>query len=260
MAVLTRHFRHYLLGQVFLIWTDHASLVWLMQFKHPSGQLAHWLTELTQYAFQIEHRSGSKHLNADGMPRIPVESACDCYIAGQDVESLPCRGCEFCHCVNSQWIRFEEEVDDVVPITVWQRTRVRGQQDDLDLTHLWSNKKDGAVPRDCHSPGCMQSGALAQACVQPDSERLVRVIQAETTGDPEEDRGQISNYMEQYSFKELRDKQLRDPDLQPLFGWLEHKPNLVPQEGKLRMQSPATHNFWKHRTQLRWHQGVLQYQ
>ena len=26
------------------------------------------------------------------------------------------------------------------------------------------------------------------------------------------------------------------------------------------MQSPATHNLWKHRTQLRWHHGVLQYQ
>ena len=159
------------------------------------------------------------------MSRIPVESACDYYIAGQDVESLPCGGCEYCRRVHSQWIRFEEEVDDVVPITVRHRTPVSGQQDDLDLTHLWSDKKDEAVPRDTHSPGCMQSGALAQACVQPDSERLVRVIQTETMGAPEADRGQISNYMEQYSFKELRDKQLRDPDLQPLFGWLEHTPD-----------------------------------
>ena len=79
-------------------------------------------------------------------------------------------------------------------------------------------------------------------------------------GDAEADRGQISNYMEQYSFKELRDKQLRDPDLQPLFGWLEHAPDHLPREGELRMQSPATHNLWKHRTQLRWHHGVLQYQ
>ena len=141
-----------------------------MRFKHPSGQLARWLTELAQYTFQIEHHSGSKHLNADGMSRIPVESACDYYIAGQDVESLPCGGCEFCRRVHSQWIRFEEEVDDVVPITVRHRTPVSGQQDDLDLTHLWSDKKDEAVLKDTHSPGCMQSGGLAQACVQPYSE------------------------------------------------------------------------------------------
>ena len=111
VVVFTRHFRHYLLGRVFRIQTDHASLVWLMRFKHPSGQLAWWLMELGQYAFQIEHRSGTKHLNADGMSRIPVESACDCYVAGKDVESLPCRGCEYCRRVHSQWARFEDEVD-----------------------------------------------------------------------------------------------------------------------------------------------------
>ena len=144
----------------------------------------------------------------------------------------------------------------MVPITVRHGTLVSGQQDDLDLTHLWSHKKDKAMPKDTHSPGCMQSGVLAQACVQPDSKRLVRVIQTETTGDSEADGGQISNYMKQYSFKELRDKQLRDPDLQPLFRWLEHMPDHVPQEGELRMQSPATHNLWKHRTQPRWHYGV----
>ena len=174
----TRHFRHYLLGRVFLIRADHASLVWLMRFKHPSGLLECWLTELAQYALQIEHHSGSKHLNVDGMSRIQMESACDCYIAGQDVESLPCGGWEFCHRVNSQWISFEEEVNDTMPITVRHRTSVSGQQDDLDLTHLWSDKKDRAVPRDIHSPGCMQSGALAQAYVQPDS-------------DPEADGGTI---------------------------------------------------------------------
>ena len=48
VVMFTRHFRHYLLGRVFLIRTDHASLVWLMRFKHPSGQLARWLTELAQ--------------------------------------------------------------------------------------------------------------------------------------------------------------------------------------------------------------------
>ena len=130
----------------------------------------------------------------------------------------------------------------------------------MDLTHLWSGKKARAVLRDTHIPGCIQSGALAQACVQPDIEGLVRVIQAETTGDPEVDRGQISNYMEQYSFKELRDKQLRNPDLQPLFVWLEQTPDHVPREGELRMHSPTIHNLWTCRAQLRGHHGVLQYQ
>ena len=262
VVVFTRHFRHYLLGRVFRIRTDHASLVWLMRFKHPSGQLARWLMELGQYAFQIEHRSGTKHLNADGMFRIQVESACDCYVAGEDVESLPCRGCEYCRRFHSQWARFEDEVDDVVPITVRHRTPMSERKDDLDLTHLWTEMHEGKVQGHSHRHGGMQSGALAQACVQPDGGRVVRAIQTEsvTTGDARTDGGQISNYMEQYSFQDLRDKQMRDPDLQPLFVWLEHTPDHVPRDGELRMQSPTTHNLWKHRSQLRWHHGVLQYQ
>ena len=169
-----------------------------MRFKHPSGQLARWLMELGQYAFQIEHRSGTKHLNADGMSRIPVESACDCYVAGEDVESLPCRGCEYCRRVHSQWARFEDEVDDVVPITVRHRTPMSERKDDLDLTDLWTEMHEGKVQGHSHRHGGMQSGALAQACVQPDGGRVVRAIQTEsvTTGDARTDGGQISNYME----------------------------------------------------------------
>ena len=69
-----------------------------------------------------------------------------------------------------------------------------------------------------------------------------------------------SNYMEQYTPRDLWEKQLRDPDLQPLFAWLEHSPDHVPVEGQLRMQSPSKLNLWKHRSRLRWHQGFLQYQ
>ena len=36
----TRQFRHYLLGGPFTLRTDHNSLVWLMRFKAPQGQLA----------------------------------------------------------------------------------------------------------------------------------------------------------------------------------------------------------------------------
>ena len=118
VVVFTRHFRHYLLGRVFVIRTDHGSLVWLMTFMHPCGQLARWLTELAQYAFHIEHRSGTKHCNADGMSGILEKDTCDCYVAGQKVERLPCGECDYCQRVHTQWARFEDEVDDVVPITV----------------------------------------------------------------------------------------------------------------------------------------------
>lgn len=77
-----RHFRHYLLGRSFTVRSDHNSLAWLTRFRHIEGQLARWLEDLAQYDFQILHRQGLKHSNADGLSRIadPL-SACVCYQA-----------------------------------------------------------------------------------------------------------------------------------------------------------------------------------
>ena len=32
-----RQFRRYLLGRKFIVWTDHSSLTWLLNFKEPQG-------------------------------------------------------------------------------------------------------------------------------------------------------------------------------------------------------------------------------
>ena len=118
VVVFTKQFRHYLLGRSFTIRTDHASLVWLLNFKSPGGQLARWLSELGQYDFKIEHRRGCKHSNADGLSRIPHVVECDCYVAGLSLDTLPCGGCSYCQRVRQQWEVFEHEVDDVVPLAI----------------------------------------------------------------------------------------------------------------------------------------------
>ena len=73
LAVVTfiQHFRVYLLGRHFVIRTDHGSLTWLRSFRNPEGQLARWLEQLQEYDFDIVHRPGRKHLNADALSRIP---------------------------------------------------------------------------------------------------------------------------------------------------------------------------------------------
>lgn len=70
------HFHKYLYGQPFVLQTDHASLKWLMQFKNPEGQIARWLQRLQEYQFQIQHRRGSKHNNADALSRRPCIEDC----------------------------------------------------------------------------------------------------------------------------------------------------------------------------------------
>ena len=68
-----RRFRPYLYGTMFTVRTDHNSLKWLQNFRDPEGQLARWLEVLAEYHFTVEHRPGSKHVNADALSRIPCK-------------------------------------------------------------------------------------------------------------------------------------------------------------------------------------------
>ena len=64
-----RQFRQYLYGTHFTVRTDHNALKWLKNFKEPEGQVARWLQILSEYDFQVEHRPGKQHLNADALSR-----------------------------------------------------------------------------------------------------------------------------------------------------------------------------------------------
>ena len=71
LAIVTglKQFRQYLLGRHFVIRTDHAALTWLRRTAKPMPQLARWLTFIEQFDYEIEHRPGTKHGNADGLSR-----------------------------------------------------------------------------------------------------------------------------------------------------------------------------------------------
>ena len=77
MAVVhfIKAYRHYLVGRHFTLRTDHAALRWLRSFKEPEGQIARWLEILEAYDFDLVHRPGQKHTNADAMSRGPC---CQC--------------------------------------------------------------------------------------------------------------------------------------------------------------------------------------
>ena len=73
VVTFTRHFRPYLVGQRFLLRTDHGSLTWLQNFREPEGQFARWLEQLQELDFEIVHRKGRKHTNADALSRRPCQ-------------------------------------------------------------------------------------------------------------------------------------------------------------------------------------------
>jgi len=66
-----KNFRYYLLGKPFIVRTDHLALKWLTSFKEPEGQVARWLEQLQEYEFEVKHRAGLSHSNADALSRRP---------------------------------------------------------------------------------------------------------------------------------------------------------------------------------------------
>ena len=88
----TEHYRSYLLGRKFLIRTDHQALRWLFTMKEPKSCIARWIESLSEFDFEIEHRSGIKYGNADSMSRCPNPWNCQC----KNFEALRCGPCEKC--------------------------------------------------------------------------------------------------------------------------------------------------------------------
>ena len=71
--------RHHLIGSdvPFKLVTDHQPLLYLMSSEGLTGQYARFALVLQEYNFEVEHRPGIKHQNADGLSRNPRPSTVD---------------------------------------------------------------------------------------------------------------------------------------------------------------------------------------
>jgi hypothetical protein len=222
----TRQFRHYLLGRRFTVRTDHNSLVWLTRFKSIEGQLALWLEELSQYDMNIVHRPGVKHLNADGLSRLEGDvPECNCYEAGKSLESLPCGGCLYCQKAHSQWDRFNDDVDDVVPLGV----RV------ISLDNAADTQVSDDQDSDSQDSDSQEGDSLGKSL----------------------HKDERPPWFESYPSKSLRESQLQDTDLRPILDWLERGED--PSKADLYLSSRNTQLLWLHQSQLKLVDGVLYY-
>ena len=68
------HFRPYLHGVQFTVQMDHAALKWLMTGPQKNARCARWALKLQGYMFEVRHRKGADHANADAMSRPPIAS------------------------------------------------------------------------------------------------------------------------------------------------------------------------------------------
>ena len=67
-----KQFKVYVHRVKFQIITDHSSLKWLQTLKEPEGRLVRWAIALQAYNFEINHRPGAAHQNADCLSRLPT--------------------------------------------------------------------------------------------------------------------------------------------------------------------------------------------
>ncbi|CAF1144307.1 unnamed protein product [Didymodactylos carnosus] len=70
----TQHFRPYIEGRPFKVWTDHRSLQWLRNIKDPTSRLARWAIKLDAYNMVIKQHPGKVNSNIDALSRYPLKS------------------------------------------------------------------------------------------------------------------------------------------------------------------------------------------
>lgn len=131
-----RHFRHYLYATPFLLRTDHAALTWLMNFKEPEGQVARWITALQEYQFEIQHRAGRAHGNADALSRRPCfEAECRYCARPEEREQLA-----------EEWVAVEEVVDGGLIEPCSREEFGEAQKADPVLQRVFRWKREGQQP------------------------------------------------------------------------------------------------------------------
>jgi len=70
-----KNWRPYLWGRKFLLIVDHVALKWLHSIREtieggPASRLMRWILKLAEYNFEVEHKAGVLHCDADGVSRL----------------------------------------------------------------------------------------------------------------------------------------------------------------------------------------------
>ena len=68
----------------------------------------------------------------------------------------------------------------------------------------------------------------------------------------------LANWLDEYTSEEIRNEQMKDPDLEPIISWLEESHD--PKDNILFGHSPATKSLWLCRDRLKFKEGVLFYE
>jgi hypothetical protein len=71
------HFKPYLYGTKFILYTDHQPFKWLMTNDKFIGKIARWAFILQEYEFEVIHQPGITHKNTDTVLWTPFTTSED---------------------------------------------------------------------------------------------------------------------------------------------------------------------------------------
>ena len=138
-------FRYFLLAGRFLIRTDNMAAKALKDNTQPSGYLSRWKSRLASYDFELIHRAGTKHGNADSLSRIshaePLNENEDVFDEKTDRQYLFSMHWEAINAVD------EDESKQMTREEQWTPSYIREvQEEDHDLSLLRQWVKGGELP------------------------------------------------------------------------------------------------------------------
>ena len=217
---------------------------------------------LSQFNMTILHHAGSKHCNADSLSRIPDDTDyCNCYKAGVNPEDLPCKGCKYCARAQQQWSKFEEEVNNVIPLAVRQIVIPSCPSLTIrTLSHNPDNVPDDPIPNPDAVPNPLPDPQTLPKSLNDspddddsddhdddsDTEADKSIDDHNDNTDPKQIDNAAKLWVPTYTPWELREFQEGDPSLSFILEWLESDPT----QYELFLGSPALWYYWLHRDHL----------
>ena len=177
-----KHFHTYLYGTKFVIRTDHGSLRWLVNFKNLEGQLCRWSEFLAVYDYEIVHRSGKSHGNADALSR------------------RPCEPCRYCDRVESKDRAYQTNCEDLRP-----------------CCHQQSQGSDNIASRVTGANNFQKSETLPS--IRYDSSEIKEPLTLNSCKNVRQKTFTAESWLQSNTLDEICTEQRKDKDLKLIIEW-----------------------------------------
>ena len=153
-------YKEYLSFQKFTVYTDHQALKWLNSIKDPSTRLGRWAILLQEYQYEIVHKQGKVHQNADALSRQSYETEANDASENKEISSIHLGQAS----ENKQYMQVEftyksennvaivetnnKEVDEDQPIQLQGEPVAELQKQCKDFCHIFNYLENNTLPDD----------------------------------------------------------------------------------------------------------------